>query len=181
MKVYIQCNRRGDIVVDIKSPSGVLSSLLPARHSDYHSDNIDWTFMTLRNWGESPVGTWSLYVRNAGSYSNKATLVRWSLVLYGTGDAFNCPAGTFKAEDDTCQACDSECTAQGCTGPGPSECIQCEHYSANGICVLNCLDVNMANPEALQAECQPCHFECKGKFSLLHKISSLRRMLRFQF
>lgn len=160
--VYVECSRRGDVAIDLVSPTGVSSSLLPARRSDYKSENLDWTMMTLRHWDEQPLGEWKLYVRNSATLSNKATLVKWKLILYGTSSGVSCPPGTVMGEGASCVACDTECSSLGCKGEGADQCIACDHYKHDGTCVKSCLDVGMRNPDALNGECQPCHPECKG-------------------
>lgn len=43
----------------------------------------DWTFSTVRCWGESPVGTFQLFVRDNGSQGD-GELRYWKLTLYGS-------------------------------------------------------------------------------------------------
>ena len=54
--------RRGDVKIELTSPAGTRSTLLP--HRDYDFINTEgytnWPFMSLHFWGENPAGTWTL-------------------------------------------------------------------------------------------------------------------------
>ena len=56
--------RRGDIEVQLISPDGTVSTLLPYRKYDYINDvgYSNWPFMTVHHWGEDPVGVWQVKV-----------------------------------------------------------------------------------------------------------------------
>ncbi|HRJ10951.1 MAG TPA: S8 family serine peptidase, partial [Prosthecobacter sp.] len=58
--VSITNTKRGDMTVKLVSPSGVVSVLAPASAQDVGSDYSDWTFTSLRHWGESSRGVWSI-------------------------------------------------------------------------------------------------------------------------
>lgn len=57
MKVSITHPNRGELVVTLTSPSGMAIQL-----SEVHGDNNDnysnWTFSSVRHWGEQSQGTW---------------------------------------------------------------------------------------------------------------------------
>ena len=55
---------RGDLAITLTSPSGTSSVLHPGKRPETTQLDVDdrWKLMTLRNWGESPFGTWSLNV-----------------------------------------------------------------------------------------------------------------------
>jgi len=72
--------RRGEIVVSLISPSGTVSRL-QEKHND-QTANIDWTYGTIFNWGESSAGDWTLQVSDT-SERNTGYLVSWTLTLYG--------------------------------------------------------------------------------------------------
>ena len=61
-------SNRGDAQIELRSPSGTRSVLLPFRDRDeevsegYH----DWPFMSLHYWGENPAGDWQLDVTFRG-------------------------------------------------------------------------------------------------------------------
>lgn len=78
----------GDLKIQLIAPSGVSSWLLwrPASGAlsafGSSQDNINFTFDTVANWGESSVGTWGLHVVDAAGLS-VGTLDQWSLTVYG--------------------------------------------------------------------------------------------------
>jgi subtilisin family serine protease len=71
----------GDLEVVLTSPMGT-QSLLATLHSHGAAYN-NWTFMTVKNWGEMSDGDWTLRVRD-GWASDQTTWVNWRLNLYGT-------------------------------------------------------------------------------------------------
>ncbi len=79
---------RGDLKVVLTAPSGI-QSILADTHSNDDGDNYTaWKFMTVRDWDESSLGTWSLKVFDTRS-ADVGTFTSWQLNLYGT-----VPAGT---------------------------------------------------------------------------------------
>ncbi|XP_077976879.1 neuroendocrine convertase 2-like [Glandiceps talaboti] len=104
--ITFQSPRRGDISLFLYSPSGTKSELLSTRIWDSDSNGIsDWPFMTVHNWGEDPVGDWTLefrYIPSPESMSYKpvfkpgtmprdqdlpkAKLIKMGMTLYGTED-----------------------------------------------------------------------------------------------
>ncbi|KAI8487868.1 hypothetical protein Bbelb_343160 [Branchiostoma belcheri] len=55
--------RRGHLRLTLAAPSGTASTVAPGRDRDETPD-LSWTFLTLQNWGENPLGSWRLSVRN---------------------------------------------------------------------------------------------------------------------
>ena len=54
---------RGRVLVDLTSPSGTTSRLLPQRCDDIFPDVYsDWPLMSVHFWGEDPAGTWTITV-----------------------------------------------------------------------------------------------------------------------
>eukprot|EP01134_Creolimax_fragrantissima_P008440 CFRG8440T1 len=77
--------QRGDLTVFLTSPSGTVSQLLTKRSYDRSGDGFEnWTFMTLFNWGESPIGEWAILVRDGQNKVERGKLVYWTLNLFGT-------------------------------------------------------------------------------------------------
>lgn len=58
---------RGDLEVTLTSPSGMISRLSEL-HDDPGSNYTNWTFSSVRHWGENSSGTWTLKIadRSAG-------------------------------------------------------------------------------------------------------------------
>ncbi|KAG4073502.1 hypothetical protein HA402_000726 [Bradysia odoriphaga] len=60
--------------------------------------------------------------------------------------------------------CSTECTSDGCWGPGPDQCLECKHFKFNG----TCLDACASYPNIYQVDsktCGLCHPECKHSCS----------------
>ena len=68
LPIKLTTGRRGNTEIFLTSPSGTRSVMLERRDRDDSEDGIDFTFMTVHNWGEDPAGTWILEVcDNPGS------------------------------------------------------------------------------------------------------------------
>jgi subtilisin-like proprotein convertase family protein len=74
---------RGDLKVVLTAPSGI-QSILADKHDDGGSNYADWKFMTVRDWGEGSVGTWTLTVYDKSGGTGYGTFNSWQLNLYGT-------------------------------------------------------------------------------------------------
>ncbi len=73
----------GDLQIDLISPTGTDSLLMdrPGAGTNTH-DNLNFTFSTTHDWGESPVGTWTLIVEDAGT-GGTGSMVSFALRIYG--------------------------------------------------------------------------------------------------
>ncbi|XP_037227175.1 LOW QUALITY PROTEIN: receptor tyrosine-protein kinase erbB-3 [Falco rusticolus] len=59
------------------------------------------------------------------------------------------------------EVCDPLCSAEGCWGPGPAQCLSCRHYRRRGVCVPACRLAQGETREFAQGgECFECHPEC---------------------
>ena len=74
---------RGDLRIVLTSPSGTVS-VLSEPHTDSAPDYVNWKFMTVRNWGESSIGTWTLRVTDEKG-GGVSVFDSWQLILHGTG------------------------------------------------------------------------------------------------
>lgn len=82
--VDLEHEYRGNIEVWLRSPKGVRSQLAAVRRFDSSKEGLrDWRFMSVKHWGEDPVGEWSLHVRNAYQPDYKGKLKAWQLTVYG--------------------------------------------------------------------------------------------------
>ena len=129
--------KRGDIRVELSSPQGMTSILLPYRDYDFINDEgyDSWPFMSVLHWGENPIGQWTLNV-----YFNTSTLVDEASVqvmvhgmtLYGTEE-------TPPAVANIPSTCHASC-ARGCSGPTAADCDVCREYRLNSTleCVSSC-------------------------------------------
>ncbi|KAM8795476.1 proprotein convertase subtilisin/kexin type 7, partial [Eudromia elegans] len=84
--VTITHPRRGNLELRLFCPSGMMSLIGTTRSMDSDPSGFaDWTFSTVRCWGEEAQGTYRLVVRDTGDESlGTGTLRRWQLTLYGS-------------------------------------------------------------------------------------------------
>ncbi len=82
LSVNITHARRGQLQVELTSPSGTLCKL--ARPRPDNGAGLVWTFTTPQFWGETPQGVWTLRVKDTVN-GNSGTLNSAGLTLYGTG------------------------------------------------------------------------------------------------
>ncbi|MFT7800399.1 PC3-like endoprotease variant B [Arapaima gigas] len=97
---------RGDLSVELVSPSGTCSQLLGTRRNDVSPAGLNnWTLMSVQFWGEDPRGSWSLKVKdNNGTVAHcsrrvsegvSGTVLSFTLTLHGTFD----PRKSFQDSD----------------------------------------------------------------------------------
>ena len=129
--------RRGDIMIELISPQGTTSTLLPYRKYDFINSDDEgyayhlWPFMSVHYWGENPVGTWTMIVTFKSS-SGYVSVSDVELALYGT-------SSTPQAVANIPQVCDEAC-ARGCYGNGPNACDVCNDFRIVSTleCVTTC-------------------------------------------
>ena len=123
--------RRGDIQIELTSPQGMKSVLLPYRNYDFVNENgyEDWPFMTVHHWGESPIGTWTLKV-SFKSYYGDVSMSGLSITIYGT-------ASTPASVSGIPSTCDPICV-RGCSGIGQENCDACKNFRVDE--TLECVD-----------------------------------------
>ncbi len=78
---------RGDLRVVLTSPDGT-ESVLAELHDDPGDHYQAWKFMSVRHWGESPVGNWTLTVSD-GFPADIGVFSSWQLVFHGTRGAIS--------------------------------------------------------------------------------------------
>ncbi|WVO14735.1 hypothetical protein L204_102373 [Cryptococcus depauperatus] len=84
VRVWIDHQRRGDVEVEVKSPNSVTSVLSRQRRFDEADTGFTgWKFMSLKHWDESPVGTWTIKVKDQVNPEKTGRFVAWSLQLWG--------------------------------------------------------------------------------------------------
>ncbi len=79
---------RGDLKLTLISPSGTPSEILSFRKNDLSDKAIKYfPFMTIFNWGESPIGKWKLIIetraRRDKTLENEGSLNSFSLKFFG--------------------------------------------------------------------------------------------------
>ncbi|KAI8592030.1 peptidase S8/S53 domain-containing protein [Geranomyces variabilis] len=82
--VNIDHQRRGDVEMWLTSPAGVVSQLATHRPSDANTEGYrNWTMMTVKHWGEDPVGDWTFQITDSLHPSATGTLNYWWLTIWG--------------------------------------------------------------------------------------------------
>ncbi|XP_035809451.1 proprotein convertase subtilisin/kexin type 6 isoform X2 [Amphiprion ocellaris] len=162
VKVLIVHPRRGDLEINLISPSGTRSQLLAKRLFDSSNEGFrNWEFMTVHFWGERAAGTWSMEIIDSPSKLRNpdvlGSLKEWTLTLYGTSqnpyrhysaqhslsrmlevptpqEAMEDPELQQEEEDEEYSGpCHSECGDQGCDGPDAAHCLHCVHFTLGSL------------------------------------------------
>lgn len=71
---------RGDLAITLKSPFGT-ESIMQELHNDRNA-NMNWKFSTVRSWGESSSGTWTVRIEDKRT-ANIGNWVSYQLRVYG--------------------------------------------------------------------------------------------------
>jgi kexin len=80
----VEHQRRGDLSVELRSPTGMVSHIATHRRKDNaHTGYVDWEFMSVAHWGEDGVGDWTVVVKDTKVDDNKGTFTDWRLKLWG--------------------------------------------------------------------------------------------------
>ena len=135
--------RRGDIKIELTSPQGTKSVLLPYRDYDFiNTEGYDsWPFMSVHFWGENPVGTWTLKITyRASGYVHMSGL---SMTLYGT-------ESTPEAVSSIPSHCHSSCV-RGCFVEGPKGCDACINLRVAS--TLECVDECPSGTDLYKSYC----------------------------
>lgn len=125
-------SRRGDVSLQLCSPSGTCSTLLPERHRDYVNcvGYTNWPFMSVHFWGEDPVGTWQIKMSFSSS-TGSAQLSSLSVQFIGIN----------QKPINVVDKCDSACaTPTGCSyGNGSQYCDSCSSGYYRNVTTLQCV------------------------------------------
>ncbi len=73
---------RGNLAITLTSPSG-MQSRLAELHNDPGSNYVQWTFMSVRHWGETSQGNWQVRVADLQA-GDTGAIQSLELNLYGT-------------------------------------------------------------------------------------------------
>lgn len=88
---------RGQMKYEIVSPSGIRSLLGDTRPYDTSSQGLtNWTFMSLKHWGESPVGDWTFTIKDPVDASRVGNIVSWGVKIWGAQPGGAQPATSFR-------------------------------------------------------------------------------------
>lgn len=81
--VYLDLSHpsRGDLEISLTSPAGTVSILSPGRRPENSQVEERWKLMTVRNWGESASGQWTLQIadKRKGDVSSCVDLANWTI------------------------------------------------------------------------------------------------------
>ncbi|XP_034381952.1 proprotein convertase subtilisin/kexin type 6 [Cyclopterus lumpus] len=189
VKVLIVHPRRGDMEINLISPSGTRSQLLAKRLFDSSNEGFrNWEFMTVHFWGERAEGIWTLEIVDLPSKQRNpevlGNLKEWTLILYGTSQNPYQPHSVqhsrsrmleipeeileepeLEEEDEYNGPCHSECGDQGCDGPDTEHCLNCVHFSSGSLksgrsCVSHCPLGHYG--DAASRRCRRCYKGCEG-------------------
>ena len=79
--VYLDLHHasRGDLEIVLTSPGGTESVLTPGQRPENSQTEVRWKLMTVRNWGESAKGDWTLSIldKSLGDISSCVDLEGW--------------------------------------------------------------------------------------------------------
>lgn len=86
VRVWIQHTARGDVEVEIVSPNGIRSILASHRRGDRDTSGYPgWVFMSVKHWGENPIGDWTIKVSDQEMpESSNGTFLGWNMMFWGT-------------------------------------------------------------------------------------------------
>jgi len=81
LKVNFTHTYRGDLRVKLISPSGT-ESILANQHNDSTDDLLDWYYMSVRYWGESSKGRWTIEIDD-GYIGDEGVWNDFQLIFHG--------------------------------------------------------------------------------------------------
>ncbi|EIN07045.1 hypothetical protein PUNSTDRAFT_70782 [Punctularia strigosozonata HHB-11173 SS5] len=85
VRVWVAHDRRGDVEVELISPNGVKSVLAATRPRDISDSGFPgWRFMSVKHWGEDPLGDWTIRVSDQADEDLNGYFLGWNLVLWGS-------------------------------------------------------------------------------------------------
>ena len=121
---------RGDIEIQLTSPSGTSSTLLGHREFDTISAGYsEWPFMSVMFWGENPTGEWNLVVTSKSSN----TQVDVSDIKFQFFGVSNTPQAVANIPNE----CHPNCT-RGCAKEGSDYCDAC--INLRNAYTMECID-----------------------------------------
>jgi Ca2+-binding RTX toxin-like protein/subtilisin-like proprotein convertase family protein len=87
--IKLQNAHNGDLKIELISPDGTDSVLLDHPGDGTNSSgNLNFTFTTNHNWGETPNGNWTVVIQDTGT-SGTDSIVSYSLRIYGDDHGTN--------------------------------------------------------------------------------------------
>ncbi len=116
--VNINHTSRGQLAITLTSPGGT-ASRLAEKHTDTGDNYVNWTFSTVRCWGENSTGNWTLKITDTTS-GTTGTLTAATLTIYGTpGTPVNQPPTITAASLTSASFSDETLSVAGVTASDP--------------------------------------------------------------
>ncbi|KAK7034041.1 pheromone processing endoprotease [Paramarasmius palmivorus] len=85
VKVWISHEKRGDVEIEVVSPNGVKSMLSGQRTGDIADTGFPgWVFMSVKHWGEDPIGDWTIRVWDAANENFNGNFLGWNILFWGS-------------------------------------------------------------------------------------------------
>ncbi|KAI6045559.1 kex protein [Pisolithus marmoratus] len=85
VRVWISHTKRGDVEVELFSPNGIRSVLAAPRSQDFDTTGFrGWRFMSIKHWGENPLGQWHIKVSDQSVEGQNGTFHGWRLMFWGS-------------------------------------------------------------------------------------------------
>ncbi|KAF9227782.1 kex protein [Gyrodon lividus] len=85
IRVWVSHTKRGDVEVELLSPNGIRSVLAATRNQDHAKAGFKgWRFMTIKHWGEDPIGDWTIKVSDQSHDKQNGTFHGWRLMFWGS-------------------------------------------------------------------------------------------------
>ncbi|TFK76259.1 hypothetical protein BDN72DRAFT_954035 [Pluteus cervinus] len=86
IQVWIDHSKRGDIEVSLTSPNGFESILAAPRSRDSAKTGYPgWTFMSVKHWGENPIGEWTIHVSDQKNHAkHNGSFIGWNMLFWGS-------------------------------------------------------------------------------------------------
>ncbi|KAL4077277.1 peptidase S8/S53 domain-containing protein [Scleroderma yunnanense] len=87
VRVWISHTKRGDVEVELISSNGIRSVLAAPRAQDVDTTGFrGWRFMSIKHWGENPLGEWTIRVSDQSAEGHNGTFHGWRLMFWGSTD-----------------------------------------------------------------------------------------------
>ncbi|XP_056318573.1 proprotein convertase subtilisin/kexin type 6 [Danio aesculapii] len=150
VRVLIVHPRRGDLEINLISPSGTRSQLLAQRLFDNSNEGFrNWEFMTVHCWGEKAEGTWTLEISDSPSQLRNpevlGKLKEWTLILHGTSED---PQHSQSSQQSRSRTLDIPTAGRELKSPEAPEHEEQEEEEYNGQCHHECGDQGCDGPDA---------------------------------
>ncbi|KAF9553658.1 hypothetical protein CPC08DRAFT_822168 [Agrocybe pediades] len=85
VRIWVRHTKRGDVKVELVSPNGIKSLLAGGRQYDEATTGFPgWRLMTIKHWGENPVGDWTLRVSDKQTPGHNGSFLGYNMVFWGS-------------------------------------------------------------------------------------------------